>query len=229
MKQILILTAIGFLTACASTPKTEADRQPQQVIGQVDAEKNALLKSFTTDAASTAMQIMEPLFKDKLSNKTVSDYYPAIKASFIRKANDPKSKLYKYLKIDSLYAAINLGRSSGIEFPIKAEDVKIFGIDSHSVDERERCEYGDEKTSKEICSYGWKQDNVLLGVKRLDCHNSGCDTSTVYFLINVTHEAEKTEGSVMTGRNYKVISPSYISVSVDSPYRLDMPYTKDYQ
>ena len=36
MKYILVLTAIGFLASCASTQKTEVNREPQQVIGEVD-------------------------------------------------------------------------------------------------------------------------------------------------------------------------------------------------
>jgi hypothetical protein len=40
MKYILILTAIGLLTACASTQKVESVRQPQQVIGEVDKPVN---------------------------------------------------------------------------------------------------------------------------------------------------------------------------------------------
>jgi acyl-homoserine lactone acylase PvdQ len=40
MKYILILTAIGFLVGCASTQKIESARQPQQVIGEVDAPTN---------------------------------------------------------------------------------------------------------------------------------------------------------------------------------------------
>lgn len=232
MKQILILTAMGLLTACASTTKTDLARQPQQVIGQVDseAEKKALLKSFSSDAASSSMQINEVLFTDKISQKTANDYFPAIKSSFIKKANDPKSKLYKYLRIESL-SMTDFRNPSGISFPIKSEDIKIFGTSGHHVDQRETCSI-DEKTNKLVCSNGWSEDDVLVGVKRQSCHNAGCDTDTVLFVINVTREPETTLGSVLDDRNqkdFKVISPSYVSVSVDSPYRLDIPYTKDYQ
>jgi hypothetical protein len=229
MKYILVLTAVGFLSACASTIKTEVERQPQQVIGQVDSEveKKQLLKTFLPKEGSAAMQINETLFNDKVSKKNTVDYYPAIKSSFIKKANDQKSKLYKYLRIDSL-SMIDGRNPTGIEFPIKSEDVTIFGTSARNVNERERCNF-DEKTNKEICSQGWHQNSVLLGVKRTLCHNSGCDTDSIFFIVNVTQEAEQTEGSSITGRDYKVISPSYINVSVDSPYKLEMPYTQDYQ
>lgn len=230
MKQFLILASLGFLTACASTPKTELARQPQQVIGEVDAEKNALLKSFSTDATNSAMQINEVLFNDKISQKTTTDYFSAIKSSFLKKANNPKSKLYKYLRIESL-SIVDGRNSSGIDFPIKPNDVKIFGISGHHVDQRENCN-ADEKTNKLICSNGWSEDDVLVGVNSQFCHNAGCDTDTVLFVIKVTHVAETTLGSALDDRNskdFKVLGKSYISVSVDSPYKLNMPFTKDFQ
>jgi len=196
-----------------------ANRKPAS---SEETEKEILLKDFEAET----LQIFETLFIDKTGGKKkTQDYYQAIGKAFLVKANDKESKVYKALRISALSNIDGRNPEGGISFPIKKDAVRVVGVSEHSVDRKERCSYNEEKQKVEMCTQGWEQDQVLVGVAGTSCHNAGCDTDMRMFTVTVEFIGEVTKGPIRSGENIsaedsKIIKKAYVKVSVEAPFKI---------